>query len=377
MKKLLFTLAMVFCLSSPVLAAPSMFTGATITGSCGSTGQVASTTDLDLLYAGILSQHTAWANKVVEAIMAGTKAEEAASAQNTKGELQARAAQERNRINAEAKIASANRNIFSTPVDNCQDDNVGYYFNMFESAKQESVGRAVAVQRDLASGLTEDMNQRDLALGKIAKLFDKHGFLFPDAVYTPKQYKSAGDAFDLLLPDWKNPRPKSLKEGGVEEARYLIAESRVRILRSVLADTWYNFTMERAPVIPATDIYRFIGPNENKYTMTDYSTVVDPKTGLVSGKQPVTINIEPDGNVSPMVLRDAVFKHFSNPTWLKTNGGKDAAAVLKEDLILHAYEYRLLNDIRKDIQLGNLLKSMALLKYYGNLVNLTENQIAR
>lgn len=374
MKKLFFALALVLCLASPSWAD---FMGATITGSCGSNGPVASAADMKLLYTSIATQHTAWANKVVEAIMAGTKAEEAASAQNTKADLQAQAAQERNRINAEAKIASANRNIFDTPVDNCQTDNVGYYFNMYEIAKQESIGRAVAAQRDMASGLTEDMNQRDLALGNMAKFFDKHGFLFPAPVYTEKQYQAAGDAFDLLLPDWKNPRPKNLKAGGVEEARYMVAEARVRILRSVLADAWYNFTSERAPVIPAEEIYKFIGPNENTYTMMDYSSVVDPKTGLTLGKQPVTVNIDPKGNVSPMVLYDAVFKHFSNPTWLAEVGGKGAAAVLKEDLMLHAYEFRLLNDIRKDVQTGNLLKSLALLKYYGNLVDLTENQIAK
>lgn len=376
MKKTFLTLAMVFCLSVSAHAA-SIYTGAIITGSCGSTGKVASATDMDSMYTSILDLHTDWANKVVQAIIAGTKAEEAASAQNTKGELQAQAAQERNRINAEAKIASANRNIFDLPTDPCPNNNMGYFFIMSDLLRDDAIGRSVAVQRDFSSGITEDMNKRDLALGKIAKLFDKHGFLFAGPVYTPKQYQSAGDAFDLLLPDWKNPRPKNMKSGGVEEARYLTTEARVRILRSVLADTWFNFTTERAPVIPAEDIYKYIGPNASKFTMTDYSSIVDPKTGLVQNRQPAKIEIDLKGDVSRRVLFEAPFHHYTNDEILKDIGSAGAAAVLKEDLKLHGFEYYVLNEIRKELQMNNLLKSLSLLQYYGSLVELSENQIAK
>lgn len=381
-KIILIIMLCVFC--APATSKAAAYLGVAIDGECCRTPpglNAASAVDMALLYTSIMTQHTLWTERVIQAISAGTKAQQAEDMQTTQAQLQAQAEQREGQTNAEAKIASLNRNIFDTPVNPCPNSpgqGLGYYFNKVGVISEEGIGKAVAFERDIAGGLTEDMNKRDLILGELAKNFDKHGFLFPAPIYTPAQNVSAGDAFDLLLPDWKNPRPKNMKSGGIEEAKYLVAEARVRILRQVLAHAWFTLTNERSPSIHAKEIYQFIGPNQNKYAMVDYAPTIDSKTGLMKpGTEPRVIEVEENGMVSPRILYEAPFQYYTNTEVLAQIGGKGAAAVLKEDLKLHAFEYKVINEMRKDVQFGNLLKAVSLLYYYTKLVGMPENQIAR
>ena len=352
------------------------YTGVNVQGCCYSTGQVASAMDMNLLYTGIVAQHTAWTEKVVAAILAGAKSVQGAEGQSAKAQLNAQAAQQAIQINAQAKIDSANRNIFETPVSNCQNSNFGYYFTMNGILGEDAIGRAVAMQRDIAGGITEDMNKRDLLLGALAKYFDQHGFLFPGVIYTEGQQRAAGDAFDLLLPDWKNPRPKNMS--GVEDARYRIMEARVRIMRSVLAKVWYDFTFERTASVPAKEIYQVLGPTHTRFFVTDYSKTIDEKTGLSRPNvQPKKIEVGPEDNISQRALFEIPFMYYTTDGLLKVLGAKGASAVLKEEFRLMIYMYAVMNEIRKNTQMANLLKALQLLQSYSRYVSMTENQVSR
>lgn len=351
-----------------------VFAGTNINGCCSTTQPIASALDFSLLYTAIQAEHALWAEKVVKAIMTGTKAEQAAMSGAGSAQAASSNAQMAAKINAEAQAESVKRNVLEVPVSNCPNQNIGYYFNIGEQMENKALGLMVAEQRNRASGLVEDMTKRDLAIGKLGKIFDKHGFLFPDMIYTEEQQKSAGDAFDLLLPEWKNPRPKNLTPGGQEEARYIIAESRVRILREVMSEAWYDgLVLERAAAIPAKEIYGFVGPNQEYYTTTTYNTNDE---GIFNGTT-VQTPIGDNDNISRMILFDAPFKHYTNTIIEANIGGLGAAGVLKESLKLQAYMYRVLNEIRQSVQRGNILLSLSLVPEYEKFVDAVEKTIAK
>lgn len=357
------------CLGMNIYAAS---VGVIVSGDeCESSGFIASTEQVAAMQVSIIEKISSLAKEISDTLREQTAALQGAESGMTQMQSKAANARMKSELVAQQKIDNVNRFIYSLPPDaQCCAPDASYYFQRAMENIQEANALFAGKERNFGQGITHNAQLKDFEFAKAALNVEKNGPTFGINMFTKDQFKAWNDLIHVMFSDLQGKRPDNFDPKNAADARYLIAEARAREARVILTEPWRMYGLNRSAFVPFKEILKWapdVNPpmfyeTGNEGILGEYLDFFKQDKTFVPTGRPATKN----DDISFEALCEIVGKRFTAASYLKDIDKGDAANATKAQLRLMGYEYLVLNDVRKSLQLNNLLLSMQLIKQYEN-----------